>query len=261
MYGEKAVGSLESVRHDVSLKSWWKVLEMLSTDRRRPFALLLESDLRLLDSDITAIARGDECLLLPEPEDLCSLCGHVKELFLGEHLVLDVTSPVITVGNLHGHLLDLLRILQTCGVPPRSPRYLFLGDYVGHGEFSVPTIILLYLLKAVYPGTIFLVRGDDEFESFCEGNGFLRDLTVAYPEGGQLFQAFLQSFSCMPLAAVVGGGTICLHGGIGPMIESLDYLRKLRRPIVIYTEPVVSSIICSDPSHTTQNFATRSVFE
>jgi hypothetical protein len=120
----------------------------------------------------------------------------------------------------------------------------------------VPTIILLYLLKSVYPGHVFLLRGDDEFESFCEGNGFLSDITVTYPEDTRLFQVFVRSFSFMPIAAVIGGGTVCLHSGIGPMIESLDYVRKLRRPIVTYSEPVVCSIMCSDPSLTTQTFAT-----
>ena len=58
---------------------------------------------------------------------------------------------VHVIGDLHGQLGDLLRYFDRLGWPGPECSYLFLGDYVDRGKFSIETIALLYCLKAKYP--------------------------------------------------------------------------------------------------------------
>ncbi|KAK6044897.1 hypothetical protein COOONC_17598, partial [Cooperia oncophora] len=48
--------------------------------------------------------------------------------------------PVTVVGDLHGQLVDLRKIIDRCGDPSRNT-YIFLGDYVDRGTQARSYII------------------------------------------------------------------------------------------------------------------------
>ena len=56
---------------------------------------------------------------------------------------------------------DLIEIFRIGGYAPHT-NYLFLGDYVDRGFFSVETISLLTCLKLRYPERVQLIRGNHE---------------------------------------------------------------------------------------------------
>jgi len=72
-------------------------------------------------------------------------------LFNGS-IVLHLNAPVKIFGDLHGQFGDVMRLFAEYGSPCTAGDiayidYLFLGDYVDRGAFSLETICLLLALK------------------------------------------------------------------------------------------------------------------
>jgi protein phosphatase len=176
--------------------------------------------------------------ILPLPILKC-LCETVRESFKSEPMVLQIAGPVIVVGDLHGHLLDLLRTIRTFGPPP-TRSYLFLGDLVDRGEFSTETVELIFVLKALFSKNIYCIRGNHEFDQMIEQGGFSDELCSIYhvPDAEPWI---LDAFSWMPIAAVIGKSVLCVHGGIGPEVQSIEQLAAIPRPLLDYDTEVVQS--------------------
>ena len=121
------------------------------------FKHLLDSFLPVIFSNVEKVSTLDLTLCMPKiPADqVVKLCNNARTIFQSEATMLELHAPLLIVGDIHGHILDLFRILARCGMPPMK-KYLFLGDLVDRGEFSTETVILIFLLKITYPNHIFL---------------------------------------------------------------------------------------------------------
>jgi diadenosine tetraphosphatase ApaH/serine/threonine PP2A family protein phosphatase len=150
----------------------------------------------------------------------------------------------VVVGDLHGNVDDLIRILERTGYPPNC-RYLFLGDYVDRGTNSVEVLLLLFGLKVLFPTEIYLIRGNHECDSICAFYGFRAECEEKF-DTDAYFQ-FVECFSYLPFAATINSGIFCAHGGISPDFSSLEQIAALPRPMLSFESVVSSGLVWSDP--------------
>ena len=143
-------------------------------------------------------------------------------------ILLKMELPFVVVGDLHGNILELIRILKFCGAPPRS-KFLFLGDIVDRGQFSVETIIFIFLLKIKFPNHVFLLRGNHEFYDVCKCSSFACEIISYF--GENLVPSFIEVFNMIPIAAYIPDFAFFVHGGIGPSLKSIKQIEELKRPI------------------------------
>mmetsp|Transcript_18471 Transcript_18471/g.57719 ORF Transcript_18471/g.57719 Transcript_18471/m.57719 type:complete len:123 (+) Transcript_18471:50-418(+) len=89
-----------------------------------------------------------ECQPLNDIE-VWHLCESAREALRKDANVHQVTSPVTIVGDIHGQFHDLLELFRIGGRAPQT-NYLFMGDYVDRGYYSVECVSVLSRVKHVF---------------------------------------------------------------------------------------------------------------
>mmetsp|Transcript_37132 Transcript_37132/g.77744 ORF Transcript_37132/g.77744 Transcript_37132/m.77744 type:complete len:541 (+) Transcript_37132:129-1751(+) len=155
--------------------------------------------------------------------------------------------PRLTVcGDTHGQYYDVMNIFDINGLPSKNNPYLFNGDFVDRGSFSVEVILTFLLFKMSDPDCIHLHRGNHETKNMNKIYGFEGEVKAKYDD--KIFDLFLEVFSHMPLASVVGGKVFVTHGGLPtePGVTLQD-IRKITRGCEPPNQGLMSDLLWADP--------------
>ena len=163
-------------------------------------------------------------------------------------------APIKICGDIHGQFYDLLRLFEFGGYPPDS-NYLFLGDYVDRGKQSLETICLLLAYKVKYPENFFMTRGNHECSSINRIYGFYDECKKRFSI--KLWKTFTDCFNCLPVAAILDDKIICMHGGLGPDLETVDKIRNIIRPTDVPERGLLCDLLWSDPDDSSNGFGSN----
>jgi serine/threonine-protein phosphatase 5 len=165
-------------------------------------------------------------------------------------------------GDTHGQYYDLLHIFEIGGFPSPTNPYLFNGDFVDRGSFSLEVVTTLIALKLAMPTAIYMSRGNHETKNMNKIYGFEGEVKHKYDD--RVMNLFNDVFQWLPLAAVIENAVFVVHGGLstsmggggggmmsGPPVTgdgmTLDAIRQITRGREPPESGLMSDLLWSDP--------------
>lgn len=185
-----------------------------------------------------------DCKFLPLG-DLKSLCELLREILITESNVIEINAPVTICGDVHGQFYDVMELFRIGGDVPDTS-YIFMGDFVDRGYFSLETFTLLLALKAKYPKRVTLLRGNHESRQITQVYGFYDECMQKYSDV-TAWKYCTQVFDMLNTAAVVDGKIFCVHGGLSPEVQEIDSIRILDRNCEVPINGPLCDLLWSDP--------------
>ncbi|CUS21877.1 LAQU0S04e02850g1_1 [Lachancea quebecensis] len=165
---------------------------------------------------------------------VAAIVSHAERLFRHEASVVELNNSsetdvkISVCGDTHGQFYDVLNIFKRFGKVGSKHSYLFNGDFVDRGSWSCEVALLFYCLKILFPNSFFLNRGNHETDNMNKMYGFEDECKYKYSP--RIFEMFSRSFEALPLATVINGSYLVMHGGLSSDSSvTLDDFKKINR--------------------------------
>ncbi|GLH09800.1 Serine/threonine-protein phosphatase alpha-2 isoform [Gryllus bimaculatus] len=174
----------------------------------------------------------------------------VKQLFMKQSTLVDIAIPddskFTVCGDIHGQFYDLMNIFKLNGLPSPSNPYLFNGDFVDRGSFSVECIFTLFGFKLLYPEHFFMSRGNHESQTMNQMYGFEGEVKAKYT--AQMSELFTEVYNWLPLAHCLNNRVLVMHGGLFSRDDvELTEIRNIDRNRQPPEEGIMCELLWSDP--------------
>lgn len=174
----------------------------------------------------------------------------VKDYFEKQPTMVEITIPedskFTICGDIHGQYFDLLNIFEMNGLPSESNPYLFNGDFVDRGSFSVECIFTLFGFKLLYPNHFFMSRGNHESQTMNQMYGFEGEVKAKYSP--QMSDLFTEVYNWLPLCHLLNNRVLVMHGGLFSEPDiTLDDIRKIDRNRQPPEKGLMCELLWSDP--------------
>ncbi|CEF62402.1 GH12714p [Strongyloides ratti] len=177
---------------------------------------------------------------------LIKIYNYFKELPSLIHITVPDKQKFTICGDVHGQFYDLMNIFDINGLPSEKNPYLFNGDFVDRGSFSVETIFTLFSFKLLYPNHFFMSRGNHECDSMNKMYGFEGEVKAKY--NSKMAEFFTEIFCTLPLCHVINKKIFTCHGGLfkkdGVKLDEIMNTKRFRQPP---EEGIMCDLLWSDP--------------
>lgn len=195
---------------------------------------------RLTEGQVLKIVRAGIQLLKSEPNLLILDAPATSKSKQYETIYLSL----LVIGDIHGQYYDLIKMFQIAEAEPSFGRFLFLGDYVDRGYFSIECFVYLLALKLNYPDKVYLLRGNHECRHLTRHFTFRLECNYKYTM--DVYEAVMLAFDALPLAAIVNKEFFCVHGGISPELKSIDDINNVNiKKGIFYLTLIIFRLIAS----------------
>lgn len=181
----------------------------------------------------------------------CMIIKKAKEIFEESKSMVDIkvgeAEEITVCGDIHGQYYDLLNIFELNGLPSKRNPYLFNGDFIDRGSFSVEVIMCLLAWKVLYPNHFFMSRGNHETKNLNKLYGFEGEVKAKYDL--KLFEFFSELFNYLPLCHCINKQVFVTHGGLfsqdGVKLEAIKKIQRNKEP---GEEGLMCECLWSDPT-------------
>lgn len=176
----------------------------------------------------------------------------IAEEFKKEPNIVNVTlsskhEQTITVcGDTHGQFYDTLHIFEENGNPSENNLYLFNGDIVDRGSFSVENVLTLFSYYLLKPKCLYINRGNHEGTNMNSLYGFAGEVNHKYDN--KVMQLFSGVFNYLPLGTLIENSVFVCHGGLfskdNVTLKDINDVNRFRE---IPDSGLMCEILWSDP--------------
>jgi hypothetical protein len=169
---------------------------------------------------------------------LVELCDRVMVELESEPNIVETESVCYVFGDIHGNLQDIYDYEKLFwGSFQPNANYVFLGDFVDRGEYSVEVVSYLFCLKMLFPAQFSLIRGNHEIRAFNSQYTFIKECLTKFGDdhGRRIYDRFNTCFESLPLAALIDKTIFCCHGGVpksGKYAISYKEIMDIPKPLV-----------------------------